>query len=122
MGNIIIAAILIIIILLALRASAKHFKGEGGCCGGGSDVPAEEKILTGPIIGRKIMHIEGMHCQNCKNSIERQINKLDGASAKVNLRKKTAVVSMEYMIADEELKRAVEILDFQVTDILFEKN
>ncbi|MDO5336299.1 MAG: heavy metal-associated domain-containing protein [Eubacteriales bacterium] len=122
MGNIIIAAILIIIVLFALRSSAKHFKGEGGCCGGGSEPAPEEKILAGPIIARKIMHIEGMHCENCKNSVERQINKLDGASAKVNLRKKTAVVSMERMIDDQELKRAVEILDFQVTDITLEQN
>ena len=58
-----------------------------------------------------------MHCDNCKNSVERQINKIDGASATVNLRKKIAVVEYDRELDDEDLRKAVERLDFKVTGI-----
>lgn len=37
MGTIIIIAVLIVIVAAAVISSKKHFKGEGGCCGRGSD-------------------------------------------------------------------------------------
>ena len=49
-----------------------------------------------------------MHCENCRNSVERSINRLEGASAKADLVKKQAIVSMEREIEDEKLKKAVE--------------
>ena len=58
-----------------------------------------------------------MHCENCKNSVERYLNEIDGVVAKVNLQKKRAVVSMNRIIADEELKKAIEKVDFKVTKI-----
>ena len=70
MGTIIIIAVLIVIVAAAVISSKKHFKGEGGCCGGGSDsVPSQDKKLTEPKIGEKHVYIEGMHCNNCKNSL-----------------------------------------------------
>ena len=36
------------------------------------------------------------------------LNQLDGVSAKVNLKRKTAVVSMEKEVEDEEIKKAIE--------------
>ena len=75
MSTIIIIAVLIVIVAAAVISSKKHFKGEGGCCGGGSDsVPSQDKKLTEPKIGEKHVYIEGMHCNNCKNSIENAIN------------------------------------------------
>ena len=47
------------------------------------------------IIGQKRVQIEGMTCEHCKNRVENALNRLEGVSAKVNLKKKTAVVSME---------------------------
>ena len=118
MGTYIICGILVIVVVAALLGSKKHFKGEGGCCGGGgSDEKVEKKVLTGQKLGEKIIHIDGMHCDNCKNSVERQINKIDGASAMVNLRKKIAVVEYDRELDDEELRKAVERLDFKVTGI-----
>ena len=58
-----------------------------------------------------------MHCENCKNRVERQINKIAGAVAKVDLKRKIAVVSMSRMVEDEELREAVERLDFKVLKI-----
>lgn len=117
MGNIIIVAILVIIVLAALRSSVKHFKGEGGCCGGGGVSAEPQKILEGEKLGEIIVKIEGMHCQNCKNSVERQINKIPGASAKVNLRKKMAVISYDRELDCNEIKKNIEILDFNVTSL-----
>lgn len=117
MGTYIIIAVLAVVVIFALRESIKHLKGKGGCCGGGSEPETEKKTLEGKKIAEKIIHIEGMHCENCKNSVERQINKIEGAVCKVNLRRKTATVEMDRMIDDEDLRIAVERLDFKVTGI-----
>lgn len=117
MGDIIIILILILLVFLAAKGSMKHFKGEGGCCGGGSGTKPEKKKLQGKKIAEKVIYIEGMHCENCKNSVEKHLNEIDGVVAKVNLRKNKAVVSMDRMVTDEKLKEAVEKADFKVIKI-----
>jgi copper chaperone len=116
MGNVIIVAILVILAAIAVSSTVKHFKGEGGCCGG-SGTMKENKKLDGPEIGKKQVLIQGMHCDNCKNSVEHAVNRIDGAVCHVNLRKKTAIVTYSKEIDDEELIRAVENLDFKVESI-----
>ncbi len=116
MGTVIIIVVLAVIVIAALFASRKHMKGEGGCCGGSSDKVPRKK-LEGKIVAKKIMHIEGMHCQNCKNRIERQINRIEGAAAVVNLKKNLAEICMTRPISDEELIAVVERLDFRVIGI-----
>ena len=59
----------------------------------------------------------GMHCQNCVNSVTRGINSIDGASAKVSLRKKSAEVSCDRDIDKADLIRAVESAGFEVESI-----
>lgn len=117
MGNIIIIAILIIFIVFALRGSYLHFKGESGCCQGGSGPKPVKKKLRRPIIAKKVIVIEGMHCNSCRKRVEDQLNQIDGALAKVNLKKKIAVVSMERMIPDMLLTHEIEKLGFQVIEI-----
>lgn len=116
MTDIIIVGILVIVMIVAILGSVKHFKGESGCCGGGSSkVPA--KKLTEPKIGEKIVVIEGMHCDNCKNSVERKINKVNGAACKVNLKKKTATIVYSTEITDEIITQGIEELGFEVVSI-----
>lgn len=115
MATAIIIAILIIACYLGLRSSMKHFKGEGGCCGGGS-VPKPKKKKVHAAY-KKVITIEGMHCDNCKNSVERSINEIEGASAKVNLKQKQAVVEMDREISEETLIQAVESAGFEVVEI-----
>lgn len=117
MTDIIIIGIIIIIVAIALRSSVKHFKGEGSCCGGGSGSIREKKKLTEPIIGKMTVHVEGMHCENCRNSVEKSINNIEGAAAVVHLKRKIAQVSMSREIPAEEIKKAVEAAGFQVTGI-----
>jgi copper chaperone CopZ len=118
MGTVIILLIIVVIVAFALKNSLKHLKGEGGCCGGGgTGTPEKTKILENPVIKKKIIHVEGMHCENCKNSIERQINRIDGASCTVNLKKKIAVVSCDREIDEELLCRTIRNLDFKVKEV-----
>jgi len=111
-----VAGIVIVLLVIGVHSSIKHFKGEGGCCGGGGSI-RDNKKLDAPKIGEKVILIEGMHCENCQNRIERKINKLDGVACRVNLKKKQAVVSYSREISDEELIAIIEELDFQVKGI-----
>lgn len=117
MGTFIVIGILGIVVLLAVVSMIKHFKGEGGCCGGGGSTIRENKKLTEPVIGEKIVSIEGMHCENCVNRIERAINKMDGVACKVNLKKNEATITFSKPIEDAAIKEIMEDLDFVVTHI-----
>lgn len=117
MGNIIIGMILAVIVCFAVRSSMRHFKGEGGCCGGGSVPKPKKKKLEGTKLAQKRIYIEGMHCENCKNRVESCLNQVEGVVAKVDLKKNIAIVSISRRIEDEELKRVVEGIDFKVTEI-----
>ena len=112
--NVVLIIILIAIVVLAAVSGAKHFKGQGGCCGGGGELRPEHKKLDGPVTEEKII---SMSCENCRNRVERAINKIDGASARVNLRKKEAVVSLDREIDDETLKNAVESAGYKVVSV-----
>ena len=117
MINYILPAILVIIVILAVVSSAKHFKGQGGCCGGGGELRPEKKKLSGPIVCKKTMVIDGMHCENCRNRVERALNALDGVAGVVNLRKKTAVITAERQVSDEELTTAVTGAGYTVVSV-----
>ena len=96
-STLIVLLIIIVIAAFALKSSIGHFKGEGGCCGGGGTILPDEKELAGPKIGEKTVHIEGM--------------------GKVNLKKNIAVVSFEREVSDEEIRKAVEEQDYKVLSI-----
>lgn len=118
MANVIIIIIIAVIILFALRGTVKHFKGESSCCGGGpSTVKARKKVLENDKIGEKIIKIEGMHCDHCKQSVTSALNKIEGAAAKVDLKRNQAVVSFDRPLDDEKLKEAVEKAGFKVVSI-----
>ena len=117
-SNIIIIAILVVILLVALRGSIKHFKGEGGCCGGGSSsVKEPDKKLSGTVIKTKVFMIDGMHCENCTNRVKCAINRIDGVSAKLNLKKKQAVVKYEKEVEDDTLIKEIEDLGYKVVSV-----
>ncbi len=116
MVNEIIIAVLLILVCTGIRSGTKHFKGRGGCCGGSSQVRVKKKKLKN-IIGHKRVLIEGMTCEHCKNRVENALNSLEGASAKVNLKKKTAVVSVEKEVEDMQIQKAVEQAGYKVIQI-----
>lgn len=115
MTNFIIAAILIVVLFFAVRSSTKHFRGEGGCCGG-STYKARPKKLNA-VACKKTFSVEGMSCQHCVNRVMEAVNSIDGASALVKLKKGLVVVSMERPINDETIKAAIENAGYTVTGI-----
>ncbi len=120
MGTIIIILILAVILVVAILSSAKHFKGEGGCCGGSSDGPvrSEKKVLEHPAIAEVTLSVEGMHCENCKGRVENALNALEGVSAQVDLKKKVAIVTMDRAVPDGKLRAAVGNMGYEVTDLV----
>lgn len=116
MQNYIIIGVLLVLVVLALARSAKHFKG-GGCCGSGSTSVRSRKKLTAPKLGEKVLTVEGMHCENCRNRVEHAVNALDGVVCKVDLKKKTATVSYSAEVSSEALKQTIEKMGYTVTDI-----
>lgn len=117
MGTYIVTGVLVVVLLLACRGSLKHFKGEGGCCGGGSGTEKVKKKLGGAVTATKVIRIGGMHCENCKNSVEKQINAIEGAAARVHLHRKIAVVELDRPVEDAVLRAAVEKAGFEVKGI-----
>lgn len=113
MENIIILLILAVIVAIGIRSSIKHFKGEGGCCGGSSEKRPKKKLDH--VIKKRVFIVEGMTCEHCRNRVERSINEIDGAAAKVNLGRKEAVISLEKEVSDEVLRAAIENAGYQVT-------
>lgn len=116
MENGIIIGVILVVVVLGLLRMKKHFSG-GGCCGSGSNTLRSHKELTDPIIGQRVLTVEGMHCENCQARIENAIDHYNGVVCKVNLKKKTATVSFSEPIEDSVLKETVEKLGYTVTDI-----
>lgn len=116
MENIIIIGIVVVMILIGIRSSMKHFRGEGGCCGGSAPVKKQRKKLKN-VIAKKTIIIDGMTCDHCKNRVEKSINDIDGAAAKVNLKKKEAIVSLEKDVSDAKLREVIEKAGYKVIEI-----
>lgn len=117
MEDIIILGVLAIVVIFGLRSSMKHFRGEGGCCGGGSAPVKRQKKKLQHVVAKRTLIIDGMVCGQCKNRVEKCINEIEGAAAKVNLSKKEAVVSLEKEISDEQIRNAVEKAGYKVRSI-----
>ena len=114
MSNVIIILVLAVVIIFAVRETLKHMKGEGSCCGGGSSYKPKKKKLKGTIVNTYELGIEGMHCQNCVNAVTGAINDIDGASARVSLRSKKAMVSCDREIDVAVIKEAIEKKGYEV--------
>ena len=72
MENFIIIAVVAVVVALAVRASVKHFRGEGGCCGGGAYKARPRRLSH--VADTKTFRVEGMHCQNCVNRVMEAVN------------------------------------------------
>ena len=108
----------IVLLGFALRGAIRHFKGDSPCCGGGTGIiKTDDKELKNPVIGKKIVHIEGMTCEHCVQSVKKALNEIEGVSARVDLQKKEAVVYYDREIANDVLKKTVEKAGFQVASI-----
>ncbi len=107
----------VIIAVLAVVSSVKHFKGQGGCCGGGGEIRPARNKLDGPVVTVMTVGIDGMKCEHCRNSIERALNGIEGVSARVDLHKKTAKVETDREVNADVIEKAVEKAGYHVTGI-----
>ena len=115
MENYIIIAIIAVAAGLGIYSAVKHFKGQGGCCGGGSYKPKKKKLKN--VLYRKTFKVEGMHCDHCKNRVEEVIGDMKGLAGTVNLKKGELTVSYAEDVADELIKARIERAGYTVTKI-----
>ena len=116
-----VAVILILLAVgfaLALRAALAHFRGQGGCCGGGGACvpPAPDKAL-GPVVSRRTLELDGLHCMNCVNRVARALNAIPGVAADVTLDPQRALVCADREVPDDVLRKAVEDEGFRVVSL-----
>ena len=113
MTDFIIIAVIIVIAFFGIRSAVKHFKGNGGCCGGGGYKPRKKKLKN--ILYTKTFTVEGMHCEHCKNRVEEIVNDMQGAAGKVDLKNGELTVSYAETIEDELIKARIEKAGYTVT-------
>ncbi|MCM1192766.1 MAG: heavy-metal-associated domain-containing protein [Butyrivibrio sp.] len=106
MENVVIIVIVIVILAVGIRSTVRHFKGQGGCCGGGS-VKIKKKKLS-KVLYRKTFQVEGMHCEHCKGRVEEAVNDIKGAAGRVSLKKGELTVSYAADVPDDLIREKVE--------------
>ena len=114
-STILIVVILAVILFFAIKNSIPHFKGQGACCGGGDSEKAIKPKKLDKIVATKIIHVDGMRCNNCRIRVQNKLNEMDSVNAKVNLEKKTATVQLGKDIPDEELIRAIGSMGYEAS-------
>lgn len=71
---------------------------------------------------KKIITIEGMHCNHCSTRVENALKEISGIkNVKVNLEKKTATVNLKDEVSDEILFNKVKDLGFEPLNIKIKK-
>lgn len=66
---------------------------------------------------KKLITIEGMHCEHCQGRVEKALNAMEGVEAKVNLKNKQATVALSRDIPDEEFAKVIEEAGYQMVSI-----
>ncbi|MDF2590391.1 MAG: Heavy metal transport/detoxification protein [Anaerocolumna sp.] len=66
---------------------------------------------------KKIIKIEGMSCGHCQAKVEKVLNEINGVEAKVDLKKKSATVSLQSDVSDTTLKDVITEAGYEVVSI-----
>ena len=115
--NFVIVGILAVALLLGIRSTVKHFKGQGGCCGGESDYKPKKKKLKA-VTATKTFKVEGMHCEHCRNRVTEAVNDIPHVAGVVNLKKVEVTVSYEEPVPDDVIKEKIERAGYKVTEVI----
>lgn len=115
MENIIIIGIIAVVVLIGVVNTVNHFKGQGGCCGGGGSYKPRKKKLPSALY-QKTFRVEGMHCEHCKNRVEEVVNGIQGVAGKVNLKKGEVTVSYAEDVSDDVIKARIERAGYTVVE------
>ena len=76
MDDIVIVVILAVLLAVGVYSTIRHFKGQGGCCGGGNTYIYKKKLKK--VIAKKIFIVDGMSCVNCVARVTNTINDIPG--------------------------------------------
>lgn len=115
MENYIIIFIVAAASVIGVLYSIRHFRRNGGCCGGGEYKVGKKRLSR--ICQKKVFTVEGMRCSHCKKRIEEVINDIKNVSAKADLRTGTVIVCYAETADDQLIKSRVEKSGYSVTDI-----
>ena len=116
MENYIIVAVIVLAVGFGIDSAVRHFKGQGGCCGGGSSYRPKKKRLS-EIRYQKIFTVEGMHCEHCKRRVEEVVNNIQGVAGRVDLKRGELTVSYAEDVADEKIRSKIERAGYTVSGI-----
>ena len=115
MENAIILVLLALAVAVGIWYTVRHFKGKGGCCGGGGYRPRKKKLSQ--VIGQKTFGVEGMHCEHCKVRVEEAVNDLHGVAGRADWKKGLLTVSYAEAVENDRIKEKVERAGYHVTEI-----
>lgn len=113
MENIIILGVLAVVVAIGIVNTVKHFKGQGGCCGGGGSYKPRQKRLP-TVLYTKTFKVDGMHCEHCKNRVEEVVGDIQGVAGQVDLKKGEVTVSYAEDVADDVIKASIERAGYTV--------
>ena len=66
---------------------------------------------------KKVINIEGMHCNHCAMSVTKMLESIEGVSkVKVDLGKNQATIISSKEIDDSLIREKIEELDFKVVE------
>lgn len=115
MENYIIIGMIAAIVAMGVLYTVKHFKGEGGCCGGGSYKPKRKKLAD--VKYTKQFKVGGMHCEHCKRRVEEVVNDIKGVAGRVDLKKGELTVSYAEDVSDEIIKAKIERAGYSAEEV-----
>lgn len=82
-------------------------------------VKYEEERKMEKKIYEKNVYIEGMSCNHCKMSVEKALKSIDGVeNVAVKLDDKKASITLTKSINNDEIKKVIEDIGFEVKDII----
>ena len=116
-GVAIVVLVFAICLAFAVRAALRHFKGEGGCCGGAEEPPPSPDKPLGTVVARRELALDGLHCMKCVARVKTALESIPGVAADVTLEPQRAIVRMDRDIPDADLRKAVEDHGFRVVSI-----
>lgn len=66
---------------------------------------------------KKILTIDGMHCEHCQNKVQKALNAIPGVSAKVDLKKKQATLELSQDVLDNAFEEALKEAGFTLVAV-----
>ena len=112
MENYIIIAVITAALLVGILYTVRHFKGKGGCCGGGGYKPKRKRLSE--VKYHKTFSLSGMHCEHCKVRVEESVNDIKGVAAKVDLKKHELTVFYEEDVDDGTIVAKIQRAGYTV--------